>query len=41
MVGRKPTQPPSIVCDAVLKFKDKIIRINDYGEKGKIHIIIF
>jgi len=35
MVGRKPALPPSIVCDAVLKFKDKVIRVNEIGEKGK------
>jgi len=35
MAGRKPALPASVIIDAVLKFKDRIISTNDDGKKGK------
>lgn len=35
MAGRKPALPASVIIDAVLKFKDKIISTNADGKKGK------
>jgi len=40
MVGRKLALPPSTVIDAVLHFKDKVISINDEGNKSKLAIIL-
>jgi len=41
MAGRKPSLPASLLIDAVLKFKDKIISTNDDGKKGKYLLLFF
>lgn len=41
MAGRKPALPASVIIDAVLKFKDKIISTNEDGKKGKYLFLFF
>lgn len=35
MVGRKSALDPSVVIDAILLFKSKVITTNEHGEKSK------
>jgi len=35
MGGRKPSVPPAVVIDAVLKFKNRVVHIDMNGEKSK------
>lgn len=41
MVGRKPALSPSVIIDAVLYFKDKVISIDDDGNKSKLSILLY
>lgn len=35
MSGRKPAVAPTMVIDAVLQFKERVIQIDENGEKSK------
>lgn len=39
MAGRKPKVSPSVVLDAVLLYKDRVVFTNDAGEKSMFRII--
>lgn len=39
MVGRKPAISPSVVVEALLLFKERVIFINSEGEKSKYIIL--
>jgi len=41
MAGRKPAIPASVIIEAVLKFKDKIISTKDDGKEGKYLLLFF
>ena len=41
MVGRKLALSPSVIMDAVLYFKEKVISIDEDGKKSKLSIILY